>query len=149
MGCFYSLTLVDAYGRVTTRRYEAVEQTLKADQVTDLENFLTQYAAVTDLGVIRADIVLTELATPFAFTAGANVDVGATFTGNVYGVEGKKASLKLPGIKASLVNADGTITLTQADIEDWIELWVEATPHTLMLSDGETISSWIRGSLDK
>jgi len=129
--------------------YEALEVALKADQITALENFLTQYQAVTDLACIRADIILTGAGTPFAVTAGANVDVGATFSGTLYAKGSAKASLRLPGIKAAKVSADGSVDIAEADIEDWLELWVETTPHTMLLSDGDTIAGWISGSLDR
>lgn len=145
----YSLTMIDAYGRNRSMVLEAVEVALLVDQVTALENVINQLAAVTDLGLIRADLIYVGKGTPFAVTAGANRDTGATFSGLIYAGDGKKASAKVPGIKPALVNADGTITLTQADVEDWIELYAEATPHSLLLSDGETIDSWLRGTLDK
>lgn len=148
MGCLYSLTLIDSYGRTTKRVYEAVELALKADQVTALESFIDQYQAVTDLGLVRADIIYTAAGTPFAVTAGANRDVGATFSGLKEGGNGAKVSLKLPGIKAEFVREDGSIDLEDPDIEDWIELFVEDTPHSLLLSDGDTVESWLRGTLD-
>lgn len=145
----YSFTMIDAYGRNRSMILEAEEVLLLADQVTALENVITQLAAVTDLGLVRADLIYVGKGTPFAVTAGANRDTGATFSGLIEAGNGKKASTKVPGIKASLVNPDGTITLTNADVEDWIELFVEDTPHTLLLSDGETIDTWLKGTLDK
>jgi hypothetical protein len=98
---------------------------------------------------VRADLIYKAAGTPFAVTEGANKDVGATFSGLVEAGNGSKASAKVPGFKASKANADGTITLTEADVEDWLELFVEDTPHTLFLSDGETIDYWLRGTLDE
>lgn len=145
----YSLTLIDDYGRNKTMVLEAEQVLLLADQITALENVINQLAAVTDLGLVRADIHYIGAGTPFAVTADANRDVGATFSGLIEAGNGKKASTKIPGIKPALVNADGTITVSNVDIEDWLELFVEDTPHSLFLSDGETIDYWLRGSLDK
>jgi hypothetical protein len=145
----YSITLIDDYGRMTKRVYEAKQQTLLADQVTDLANFVNQYELVTDLGIIRADIIYVGMDEGFAVTAGANVDVGATFSGLSEDGNGAKVSLKLPGIKASKVAEDGTVPLDDADIEDWLELWLTDTPYTMLLSDGETVDSWLSGALDR
>lgn len=149
MAVKYSISMIDAYGRSRTMVLEGEQVLLLADQITALENVLNQLAAVTDLGVVRADIIYVGAGTPFAVTAGANRDTGGTFQGLVYDGNGKKASTKVAGIKPALVNPDGTITLTNADIEDWLELFVETTPHSLLLSDGETIASWLKGTLDK
>lgn len=149
MGAYFSLTLIDDSGRTTHRVIECEEKTLKADQVTLLEAFLLDLKDVTDLGVVRADIVFTAMGTPFAVTEGANKDVGATFQGLIEGGNGKKASLKLPAIKAAFVNGDGTVTVDGADaIADYLAYWVHDTPGELFLSDGEDIDYWLRGSLD-
>lgn len=149
MRIWASLTLVDDYGRQTRKVIEMKDLTLLVDQITALEAVITQLAAVTDLGLVRADLIYEGAGTPFAVTAGANVDVGATFSGYLEAGNGKKASTKVPGIKAALVDDDGSIPLDDADMEDWLELFVEDTPYTLMLSDGETIDYWISGSLDR
>lgn len=149
MGCYFSLTMIDDSGRTTHKVIEAEEKTLKADQVTLLEAFLLDLKDITDLGVVRADIVFTAKGTPFAVTEGANKDVGATFQGLIEGGNGKKASLKVPGIKAAFVNGDGTITVDGEDaVADYLAYWVHDTPGELLLSDGEDIDYWLRGSLD-
>ena len=145
----YSLTLVDDYGRLTRKVLEAEQVALLADQITAMENVINQLEDVTDLGLVRADLVYVGAGTPFAVTEGANVDVGGTFSGYIEDGNGKKASTKVPGIKASLVNEDGTISIDNAAVEDWLELFVEDTPNSLFLSDGETIDYWISGSLDR
>jgi len=117
--------------------------------VTDLEAFIDDLEPVTDLGLVRADIVFTAKGTPFAFTAGANRDVGATFSGLVYEGNGKKASHKLPGIKMALVEVDGSVLPDNVTVAPYLAHWVESTPHDLLISDGETIASWLKGSLDE
>lgn len=149
MTVLYSLTMIDAYKRTRSMVLEAEEELLLADQITAMENVINQLQAVTDLGLVRADLIYKAAGTPFAVTAGANRDVGATFQGLVEDGNGKTASVKVPSIKAALVNADGTITLSNADVEDWLELFAEDTPNSLFLSDGETIDYWLKGTLDK
>lgn len=147
---FFSLTLADDYGRTTRKLIELAGETLLADYVTVAAAFMTATEAVTDLAVIRCDLVIDNIDPGFALTAGANVDVGATFTGYIYGGgNGKKASLKLPGIKAAMLNGDGTVDMADAAIIAFLAYWLEATPAVCQLSDGEEISSWIRGKLDK
>jgi len=147
MGEYFSFTLVDAYGRTTSKRVEVEPQALLGDYQTLCSAVVADIQAVTDLGLVRAEVTIPMTDT-FAVTAGANVDTGATFSGWVYGTPGKKASWKLPGIKPAKVEADGTVDITEADIEDVLERFLQASGD-LLLSDGEQISSWISGALDK
>jgi hypothetical protein len=149
MGCYFSLSMIDDYGRTRRMLIEAEQKALYADQVTLLTAFLTDLAAVTDLGVVRADIVYTAAASGFAVTSGANKDVGATFSGLIEGGNGKKASLKLPGIKATLVETDGSVDVADATVAEYLAYWVHDTPGELLLSDGEDIDYWLSGSLDE
>lgn len=142
-----SLTMDDAYGRSTKRIIELKPQVLHADLVTNAQAIVNRLQDVTDLGVVRADIILDGDVTGFAATAGSNVDVGGTFTGWIEGTQGKKASLKVPGIKPTLVDADGSIPLT-GNTDVYLASWVEGA-EIAFLSDGEHIASWIRGTLDR
>lgn len=147
MGAKLSVTLVDAYGRTTKRVIGMEDQVLLADYNTAAAALLTDLAAVSDLGVVKADLLINvdgvEQTDP---VAGANVDVGATFSGWIALGDGKKASLKLPGVKAALVSADGSVDITGV-IADYLANW--ETTGDFNLSDGEQIASWIRGALDK
>jgi len=147
MGEYFSLTLVDAYGRQTSKRIEVEPQALLGDYATLAAAIASDIQAVTDLGLVTMTVTLP-MSQAFAVTAGGNVDVGATFSGYVYGGDGKKASWKLPGIKAAKVDPDGSIDITEADVEDVLERFLQASGD-LLLSDGEQISSWISGALDK
>jgi len=123
-------------------------QALHADQVAVAVAFSTALEAVTDLALVRADIIYQAVDEGFAAQAGSNVDVGATFSGVLYDADGEKASFKIPGIKAALVDPDGSIPLTGA-VATALAFFVNATPFDLYLSDGETIDHWLAGSLDK
>lgn len=141
-----TLTMVDAYGRQTNRRYEMETQVdiLTYQGVSDA--FVAALQAVTDLGLVRADLILQSISSGFAVTAGANVDVGATFSGYLAAGGGKKASMRLPGVKASLVDPDGSVPIAGVTAT-WLAEF--ETAGDFQLSDGETIDSWIRGALDK
>lgn len=141
-----SLTLADSFGRTTTKLFEMKQELLHADQVLDAQGIITELENVTDLGVIRADIIYRGVDAGFAPTAGSNIDVGATFTGYIVGGNGKKASLKLPGIKLSLVDSDGSVPISGA-VDTFLNDFEE--DMVLYLSDGEQIDSWISGRLDK
>jgi hypothetical protein len=142
-----SLTFIDDYGRTTKRVYELESQVDIAAYVAAIAGLLTDIQAVSDLGCVRADLIIDGITSGFAVTSGANVDVGATFQGLIDGGNGKKASLKLPGIKAAMVNTDGSVDLADSDIIAYLANWETAGAY--QLSDGETIASWVKGMLDK
>jgi len=148
MSDFLSLTFEDSYGRRTRKLVEMEHQALHADQVAVAVAFSTAIEAVTDLGLVRADIIYQAVDEGFDPTAGSNIDVGATFSGVLYDANGEKASFKIPGIKAALVDPDGSVPLTGA-VGTALAFFVNATPYDLFLSDGETIDHWLAGSLDK
>lgn len=143
---YCSVTLVDDDGRSTKRLYEMATQVLLADYIAAIATFRTALIAVTDLGIVRMDLVIPGAGASSAVTANANVDVGATFSGYIEDGDGKKASLKLPGVKPAFKGGDGTIPITGA-IATWLALFEDA--DDFMLSDGEQIDTWIRGTLDR
>lgn len=144
-----TVTMADSRGRLTRRTFEIVTKPTLVDYTTLATAFIADLQAVTDLGVIRCDLMLDAFVPGFAATDPSNVDVGATFSGYIYDGNGKKASLKIPGIKNAKVAGDGTVPLVDADVADLLNYWVDATPYELLISDGEHIDSWIRGTLDK
>jgi hypothetical protein len=77
------------------------------------------------------------------------VDVGATFSGFVGDADGKKASLKVPGITMSFVGTLGVIDPTQTEIATFLDLYGDPPDNKFRLSDGEWIETWITGTLDK
>lgn len=143
-----SVTLVDAFGRYTRKLFELQEQAVFADLETVANTFLGTLEDVTDLGLVRADIIMDGYGTPWAPTAGSNIDVGATIVGYVYGGNGKKAVTKIPGIDLDFVREDGSIDIALTDMATYLAWW-EDPNYDLMLSDGEHIDAWIAGTLDK
>lgn len=141
-----SLTLEDSKKRTTKRVYGMDTQTLLADYLTAIGTFLTALTAVTDLGMVKADLIIPVTGLTWAYTAGANIDVGGTASGWLDTTEPKKASAKIPHIKDSLVSADGSIAISGATATYLAEFETDAD---FTLSDGEQIDSWIKASLDK
>jgi len=121
------------------------EVTTLAQMQTDAAEFLAALEAVTDLGCVKATISFEVTSPEFAETAGANADTGATASGWITAGQ-KKASMKIPGIKASLVAADGSVAITGA-VATFLALFEDA--DVFNLSDGEQIDTWIRASLDR
>lgn len=140
-----SVTMDDAYGRTTTRVYGMEDEALLANLQTSAAAFLTALEAVTDLGCVKANFIIPVTTPEFAETAGANVDVGGTASGWVEAGM-KKASMKIPGVKATLVDSDGSIPITSV-IATFLALFEDAADFNL--SDGEQIEAWIRAALDR
>ncbi|GAG92089.1 unnamed protein product [marine sediment metagenome] len=145
MGTKLHVTLDDDHGRTTHRVYGMEEVTTLAQMQTDAAELLTALEAVTDLGCVRARISFEVTSPEWAETADANVDTGGTFSGWI-DAGMKKGSMKIPGIKYSLVGADGSIAIAGATAT-FLALFEDA--DVFNLSDGEQIESWIRGSLDR
>jgi citrate lyase alpha subunit len=127
---------------------EVETQALLADYITVAAAAVAALQDVTDLGLARIDLIVEDITTGFAVTAGSNVDVGATFSGILYNKGGAKASLKVPGIKADLVSIDGTVDIQETDVAAYLALY-EQDGGTLLLSDGEQIDTWLSGVLDR
>lgn len=147
MDRYFSVTLVDDHKRTTARKYELEAQLDLAAYAAVASVVAGALEDVTDLGLIRMQLVIP-IEDVFSVTEDANVDVGATFSGYVYEGAGKKASLKVPGIKIALVGDGGKIDLEGAEVAAWLALF-EEDGGALLLSDGEQISDWIAGTLDK
>jgi len=120
-------------------------EALLADLQAHAAAFLTALEAVTDLGCVKATIMVPVPTPGFAETAGANVDVGATASGWIL-AGSKKASMKIPGIKASLVDADGSVEIDGV-VATFLGSFEDAGDFNL--SDGERIDTWIRATLDR
>lgn len=140
-----SVTMDDAYGRTTTRVYGMEDEALLANLQTSAAAHLAALEAVTDLGCVKANFIIPVTSPEFAETAGANVDVGGTASGWV-DAGMKKASMKIPGVKASLVDPDGSIPITGV-VATFLALFEDAADFNL--SDGEQIEAWIRAALDR
>ena len=145
MGIKLSVTLDDAYGRTTKRVYGMEDEALLANLQTSAAAFLTALEAVTDLGCVKANFIIPVTSPEWAETAGANVDVGGTASGWIDAGQ-KKASMKIPSVKASLVGSDGSIAISGATATFLAEFESAADFN---LSDGEQIDTWIRATLDK
>jgi len=146
MGGKLGLVLVDDRKRTTARSYEMETQALLVDYVTAAQALITALEAVTDLGLLRGSITINLAGEEFAAQTDANVDVGGTASGFVTDGDGSKASMRIPGVKMSLVGDDGVIAITGA-VATFLAMFEAAGAFTL--AKGKTIASWIRATLDK
>jgi len=143
-----SLTMQDSYGRQTRRIIEVERPATIELLVVAAGTISTALEAVTDLQLVRADWIIQAVDAGFAGQEGSNVDVGGTISGLLTDGNGKKASLKIAGIKTSFVQGDGSLDLADEDLAAYLALF-ESDGGIASLSDGEQIASWIKGSLDK
>jgi len=121
------------------------ETTTLAQMQTDAAEFLTALAAVSDLGCVKGSISFDVTSPEYAQVADSNIDTGATFSGWID--EGmRKGTMKIPGIKYSLVGADGSVAIAGATAT-FLALFEDA--DVFNLAHGNQIESWIKGSLDK
>lgn len=134
--------LVDSYGRTTTRLFHSTE-TVLATELTTVATFMGTLQAVTDLGNQQEShqVVVVDVD---AATALSNKDTGGT----IHAVldNGKGYALKIPGIKASMVNVDGSIKLDDAAIIAYIANFQSGGKFTV--SEGNLIASVSYGELD-
>ena len=145
MGTMLHLTLDDDHGRITHRSYGMEEETTLAAMQTDAAEFLTALAAVSDLGCVKGSISFDVTSPEYAQVADSNIDTGATFSGWI-DAGMRKGTMKIPGIKYSLVGADGSVAITGATAT-FLALFEDA--DVFNLAHGNQIESWIKGSLDK
>jgi len=136
-------TLKDAYGRNTTRSFLLDDVTFAAAQV-NANLFAIAYQDVTELQLTEARLtdVVTYAGAP---QAGSNVDVGATFSVQLE-TPNKTAAVKVPGIIAGAINTDGSIDLAETAVAAYIAFYESGL---VTASDGETVESFIKGTLDK
>jgi len=148
-GFYFTVTLIDADMRTTTRRFQLVEGAVPADALTDMTTFITALKAVTNCGVIKATLLVPLDPTPTAGAAGSNVDAGATVSGWITQYL-KKGTVKWPDPDAGARKGDGSINLLDTDVATFLELF-EATGGIMQVSDAEVImeDGWIKGKLDR
>lgn len=142
-----NLKLRDSFGRETIKRVQVDVATLAlaVDAISGVGGYLTSLAAVTDLAYAEANYVFAQDTTgAFGGTGTSNLDTGATF--QVQLALGGRASHHIPGFPLSLVGAEGKIDVAGAEVAAY---FAHFTGGDLRLSDGEAISSVIKGSLDK
>jgi hypothetical protein len=147
MGIPISIKLIDAYGRTSTKRVELATDVV-ATAVTDAPLVATALATASDCGLVSCTILVDSGATPTTPTAGGNLDAGVSIQGLLAGTTGKYATLKIPAPLAAYIDPDGSVDLANATLKAYLDYWTEAVIKCL-ISDGEEVDSWIKGTLDR
>ena len=138
-----SLEAIDAYGRVTNKRF-GNDRSLVADALTDAAALVTAFMGVSLAGTVKHSVTV-ETAAANAATAGANIDAGGTIHTTL--ADGTGYALKIPAIDPALVNADGSIDLADEAVIAYVALFKSGGHFTV--SDGELIASTRYGELDR
>jgi hypothetical protein len=139
-----TFTILDSYGRTTTRTYTNTSA-LIADALSDSATMVSyleglSLGAVSKYGV--AQVVPVASPAPEAL---ANNDAGATLHCRME--NSKLVGLKLPAIDPGLVNSDGTVDLTSGAVTDFVSAF--ATGAHWRISEGNYITGIVSGELDK
>lgn len=143
---FTTLRIRDSYNRTKSKKVALV--TTDATQAeTDAALVAAAFQNAID-GHIDAAFVTGVEEYAGSPVAGSNVDTGVTVSCQLAG-RPEKAALKWPTPKATTLNPDGTLDLTDGLVQAIEALFVTATPAIATLSDGETIDGFLSGSLDK
>lgn len=141
-----SLRVLDAYGR--SKRKSVEVKSLDASQAElDADNIQAAFQNVM-IGHIISATTSGEKTYAGAAGAGANVDTGVTMSCQLDG-RPERASLKWPTPDPAILNADGTVDLANAQVVVVQDLFVAGIGNVALLSDGENITSFISGKLDK
>lgn len=138
-----TFTLLDAYARKTTRSF-LLDALDFATAQTGLAAFAVSYQNVTMCQLIESRLYDQEYYAG-APSGGANVDEGATFS-VLLDTPGKKAAVQVPAIIEAARNPDGSIDLADVSVAAYIAHY---TSGFVTASDGETVTSFVSGQLDK
>jgi len=137
-----TLSMVDYYGRTTTRSFQVDAVDFAAAQAV-VAAFVPDYEAVTELWVQKSRLV-DEVTYTGTVLENANKDEGMTLSVEL-ATPGKKASIQVPGPDRSIRNLDGTIDLTETIMVDFM---AHFTGGSILVSDGEVVDAFLKGTLD-
>jgi hypothetical protein len=139
-----TVTLRDSFNRQTRKKLETETDVLATAQ-SAVGALITTLLAVSDLGVDLVTYSFKDTGDAAVPTAGSNVDTGATIQGRV--ASGELVAVKIPGIKATMVGANGSVDVTGTEVAAYLDNFETAGAFTV--SDGETVTEWVRGELDR
>lgn len=138
------LTVEDTFGRRKNKTVD-LKTTDAAQGEIDGGTVVTTYANVME-GVIRKATIAGDLTWATVVPAGVNIDTGCTASCQLAG-RPEKAALKWPTPLPSLFLPDGTLNVSDAAVVALSAIYEAAGIATL--SDGESITGILSGSLDK
>jgi len=143
------IKILDAYNRTTRKRYVvdatdwATASAIAIDFAQDLDAIIGGEVVFCGL---QFDLTGSLAGVKSSPTAGANVDEGITFSAWLDKSPPVKYSLKVPTPLNTYLDAAGNVDLTDTDVDAFLDDFTGAI--ALEVSDGDTIASFISGSLD-
>lgn len=144
------VTLEDAYGRKTRKRFETEDISgadIGAEYLTAQGFATTLLAALANLSEAR--VLYYNLGSEVTYTdtvdTGANKDEGITFVARK--ADNKRDNLKVPAPVNSVINSDGSVDLTDALVTAYTAHFFASGGFTF--SDGESVTEVISGRLDE
>lgn len=140
-----SVKLVDGHERNTTKKFKVFDAIDYVGALALAALFITDLEAVTGCGVVDYSLA-TKVPVGSAFTAGANLDAGATFSLFIGGVPGKKGTNKVPAPVEAILGPAGSIDMTDVIVTNYA---ANFTSGFVLVSDGETVDSFESGKLDR
>jgi len=138
-------SLSDDYARVTVRSFIFTAADITA-AIALAAQFATAYQAVTELHLFETRLT-DENAIGGSPVSGANVDEGMSISAQL-ATANKKANIQIPAPVAAIINADGTIDLADALMVTLLGVYTQST-NFVTASDGETVTAFLKGTLDR
>lgn len=140
-----SVQLADILGRRTSVKIEVTGADAAA-VVAAGASVVTALDAVSNLGVLSAQVALPIGVTPSVGVAGSNTDIGGKMRG-ASDVDGKTVVLRIPDPIASAVDTNGGLVKTDVALAAYLAAF--ETGGVAKLSDGEQVATWLYGTLDQ
>lgn len=138
-----TFTIRDAYNRRGSKRFEGVATTLATAQ-THATGLLADWQAVSDVGFDMQTFNSSEVLAENP-VAGANLDAGATIHCRLD--NGKLYAFKVPGIKASMLNPDGSVKIDDVAVVALLANY--GASGNYRVSEGNYVATVLYGELDR
>jgi len=137
------LTLRDAYNRYGSKSFQGNATTVVGAQADALA-LAADLDAVSLAATVKTRVAVDDLISGVP-QAGANIDAGGTLHCRLD--NGKLYGLKIPAINPSVVNADGSIDITDALVTAFVAHFQSGGEYTV--SEGNVITVIEYGELDR
>ncbi len=138
-------SLVDSHGTVTTRSFIFSVADYAAG-VALMSQFAGLYQDVTELHLFETRLT-DEQAIGGSPVAKSNIDTGMSVTAQL-ATANKRASIQIPAPVAAVIGPDRTILVAGTEMAALQAAYTQAT-NKVTASDGEFVTSFIKGTLDR
>jgi hypothetical protein len=139
-----AVTLFDKHGYETVRKFEIRGADANAIAV-NAAAFLADLQAITRLGTRKA-AVLIPISGEDACGDPSYTDLGVTIRGKS-ATDGETVIVKVPDLDPTMYDDDGKVILTDVSVDAFLDNFLAT--GVAYVSDGESVDSWLFGTLDK